>query len=550
MKSKGKATPERRAKFSPSTRTSALILVAITIILLIPFAGKAFNMDDPLFIWTAKHIQSHLADPYGFSVNWYGKMAPMWKITKNPPLASYYIALTAFVVGWSEPALHIAFLIPAIALVLGMYLLARLFCSRPIEAVLAAILTPVFLISATTLMCDVMMLAFWVWAIYLWVRGLETSRHRLLALAMLFVALSALTKYFGIALIPLLAVYSIYKIKRPGLWALHFLIPVAILAVYQIATKSLYGQGLLSDAGQYATWYNSGSDFGVLTKLVTGLAFTGGCVLTALFYAPMLWTRKGFVLGLILAVLAFVPFALKPFGAHHSQGPLWPAAMQLALLSIGGISLLALTIMDYARRKDALSLLLLMWVLGTFAFASVLNWSVNGRSILPMAPAVGILIMRRIESLRPRRGAYFYVPLVLAACASMLVAAMDYQFAGSGRKAAEQIAASYVGEARTVWFEGHWGFQYYMEKGGGKSIVFIGFKPNSGDVIVIPNNNTNMLIPAPDYPPLEMLDFTSRLKLSTMNRDVDAGFFSDAWGPLPFTIGGVPLEFYGIFEIP
>lgn len=39
----------------------------------------------------------------------------MWEVTKNPPLACYYLAISAMILGWSEPALHIAFLLPAAA---------------------------------------------------------------------------------------------------------------------------------------------------------------------------------------------------------------------------------------------------------------------------------------------------------------------------------------------------------------------------------------------------------------------------------------------------
>jgi len=49
-----------------------LILVSVTIISLVPFASKAFNIDEPLFIWVAKHIQSRPLDFYGFKINWYG----------------------------------------------------------------------------------------------------------------------------------------------------------------------------------------------------------------------------------------------------------------------------------------------------------------------------------------------------------------------------------------------------------------------------------------------------------------------------------------------
>jgi 4-amino-4-deoxy-L-arabinose transferase-like glycosyltransferase len=136
-----------------------LTLLLVVLAALAPFLAKPFNIDDPLFLWTARQIQSHPADPYGFMVNWYGTADPMWWVTDNPPLASYYLALAAGVLGWSEVALHFAFLLPAVAAILGTHRLARRFCSLPMLAALATLFTPVFLVSGTTVMCDVMMLA-------------------------------------------------------------------------------------------------------------------------------------------------------------------------------------------------------------------------------------------------------------------------------------------------------------------------------------------------------------------------------------------------------
>src|ERR1051326_6369725 len=81
-------------------------IVFIVLAALIPFLTKPFNMDDPLFIWAAHQIKQHPSDPYGFQVNWYGSLSPMYEVTKNPPLACYYLALVASILGWSETAIH------------------------------------------------------------------------------------------------------------------------------------------------------------------------------------------------------------------------------------------------------------------------------------------------------------------------------------------------------------------------------------------------------------------------------------------------------------
>ena len=39
-----------------------------------------------------------------------------------------------------------------------------------------AVLTPGFLVCGSSLMCDVPMLAFWVWSVVLWLRGFDEKR--------------------------------------------------------------------------------------------------------------------------------------------------------------------------------------------------------------------------------------------------------------------------------------------------------------------------------------------------------------------------------------
>src|SRR6185437_4287063 len=148
-------------------------LALITVAALLPFLAKPFNIDDPLFVWAAKQIYAHPLDPYGFNVEWGFREFPMSRVTENPPLACYYLALAAGLFGWNEIGLHAAFLLPALAAILGTYQVARRFCKSPEWAALITLFTPVFLVSASTVMCDVLMLAFWVWAIVFWLDGME-----------------------------------------------------------------------------------------------------------------------------------------------------------------------------------------------------------------------------------------------------------------------------------------------------------------------------------------------------------------------------------------
>ena len=515
-------------------------------------------MDDPLFIWAAKNIQQHPANPYGFSVNWYYNNVGMWQVTKNPPLTCYYVALVAYLAGWSETALHLAFLIPAVFAVLGTYFLARKLCSRPLLASLITLTMPVFLISSTTIMCDVMMLAFWIWATVLWIRGIEKNEHLALAAASLLIALAALTKYFGMSLLFLLPLYAALKQRKIGSWIIYLIIPISALCWYQLETQALYGRGLILDAIAFAEAFREYYGFGTIIKGVIGLAFIGGCLAGILFYIPFLWSRRSiFIQVAVLIIAVFGASSLRTIGTFHlhdSQGVKWLYIIQFcAAAFIGTNALILSAISAWKRRTDAESVLLFCWVAGTFLFAGFINWSVNGRSMLPMAPAVAILLVRQFDRLNlnlinPR---VLFWPLLPAACFALLVTQGDYALAGAGRRAATEISAKYGKVGRSLWFQGHWGFQYYMELKGGRGLEKDRSRLSPGDILVVPKNNC-FIFPLSAHitaRKLEIVKFPVAALAATMNIDAGAGFYLDLLGPLPFVLGHVPAERYYISAI-
>ena len=529
-----------------------LLLVALTLLALLPFVGKAFHIDDPLFVWTAKQIQAEPLDPYGFPVNWYGTTMRMPDVTKNPPLASYVIAAVAAPFGFREVPLHLAFLIPALAVVLLTYRLGRRFTARPLLAAMIVLTTPVFLVSSTSVMCDVSMLALWLAAVWLWVSGLDrSSRGRLLAAA-IATSLAVLFKYFALALVPLLAVYTQRRTVRLGAaWPL--LIPVAVAAGYHVLTHELYGRGLLLDAFSYSTAWR----FATASKTsMAGPAFTGGCVGVALLIAFVGLRWKSAVLWPLVAV------AITIVGVYAGERA-WPGVAESGRLNLGihvgifyamGVGVIALVVADVSRRRgDADSFLLMLWVFGTYLFAGVFNWSTNGRSVLPMVPAVALLVARRFPPFHQRaiqtRDRVSVAILAVAGLLGWWVAWSDVQHANGARLAAQMIRGRTVNAPGRLLFEGHWGFQYYLHELGGAA-----FDRNTplhpGDVLVLPENNTNVdTEPQPWMRLLDVVEVPAGAGVAVHRLERGAGFYADAFGPSPYVFGPVPPDRYRIYEI-
>jgi 4-amino-4-deoxy-L-arabinose transferase-like glycosyltransferase len=529
-------------------------LTLLTVAALAPFLAKPFNVDDPCYLWAAKQILLHPANPYGFNVNWYGFSQPMWAVTQNPPLLSYYLALAATLTGWSEIGLHIACLLPAVAVVLGTCRLAKGFCQWPMFAAALTLFAPAFLVSSTTIMCDVPMLAFWIWTVVFWTEGLRQNNRGKLSAAGVFAALALLTKYNGVCLIPLLMAYGWFEKRRPGGWAAFLLIPLAALFIYEWTTFHLYGRGLFSAAAHYAKTAQASYGISNVLVVLNALTFTGGCFAAALFYAPFLWRKRMLSLFTVSAAL---PVTVVFAGGTMANTYQWLAGSgrvcaetQVFFWTVGGVCVLALALADVWQIRDAGSWLLALWVLGTFVFAAFFNWTVNARSILPMAPAVAILIARRLGQNRSSLPAGICFPLLVCAALSLLAAQADFQLASSTRKSAEQVCAKYAASPGRVWFEGHWGFQYYMQACGAWPLDFNRPTLASGDILIIPLNNSNAHPPgAEDATLLETFTLPVLPWFANLNMDVGAGFYSSLWGPLPFALGRTRPEKFAVYRL-
>ena len=143
-----------------------LTIVALaTCACLLPFVNNALHIDDHRYVQMAQQIQADPFDFFGFTVNLAGSEQPEADVANNPPLVSFYAASAAWITGWSEVGLHLAFLLGALAVTLGTWALGRGMCSDPLLAALICLTTPVFLVSATTVMADVSMTALFCGAI-------------------------------------------------------------------------------------------------------------------------------------------------------------------------------------------------------------------------------------------------------------------------------------------------------------------------------------------------------------------------------------------------
>jgi Dolichyl-phosphate-mannose-protein mannosyltransferase len=580
-----------------TSRLHVVVLVVATLACLLPFVNKAIHIDDPVYIWIAQRILNHPADFYGFSVNWYGTEQPVSGMIHNPPLASFYLAAVGGLFGWDERVLHLAFLIPTIGTILGVYFLARRLCQRPLLAAIVTLVAPGFLVSATTLMYDVPQLCLWVWAILAWDVGLRDRRVGWLFLGAALAGLAALTKYIGVALVPLLLAYAIawrgleggrrkaeggIRTTTPRLGFSAFLsafrlppsaflalsIPVLMLAGYNWYTRYLYGSSELIQAAGHSA--GRGLESFSPMRMLVSLDFVGGGALSAVCLLPWAWTRKLWWGPLVLALAIGVSWLLsidsREYLLHTGESVRWSLLAQGAVLSVAGGMLLTLTVQDLLSRRDASAVLLTLWVFGTFLFLAMVNWTVNIRSMLPMIPALAIITIRRMDSLEafgvenpkpdstsfdaerrtPNAELFPFLALVPVAALSLLVAWADLWWANNERDVARDLIAVHASESKgQLWFQGHWGFQYYMQAAGARPFDYSETVPAPGDWIIEPNYNTNV------QPLLPYFLIRNRyLSRDSFPHVAITGFYLSQMGATPFQVGTAASHRYRVIVVP
>ena len=483
-------------------------LTLVTLAVLAPFLAKPFNIDDPLFIWVAQQIQPHPGNPYGFDVNWAETVLPMWNVTENPPLACYYLALAAGVFGWSEIALHSRLSAAGPGRGFGNAPAgADISAGSPMLAALATLFTPVFLVSSTDR--DVRRADAGVLGLGGRVLGRRngTRRFRMSGRcrpAHRFGGVDKILRRVPHAAAGAPTVW--FAMRRPGRWMIYLLIPLAALYAYQVATH-----GALRTQPAAAARCNSRrstrkakfrlfpnrrhADGADVHRRMRG----GGGIFRAAALAAAgaggIWPRRGFDCRRSSVQQAQIGESTAPRPAF--------VKFQIIFWAVGGIGVLALAIADIVQRRDAGAWLLALWVLGTFLFAAFFNWTVNGRSILPMAPAVGILIVRRLEKNFPAgdkvwsRGAV--ICLAASAALSLLVTRADFAARPRRpRKRAGNLRQIAFARPETLWFQGHWGFQFYMEEQGALAIDLANPALKPGDKFAVPVNNTHLRSPKLD----------------------------------------------------
>jgi hypothetical protein len=169
---------------------------------------------------------------------------------------------------------------------------------------------------------------------------------------------------------------------------------------------------------------------------------------------------------------------------------------------------------------------------------------------LASAPAAAILLASALGELRDRSRRAATVAIVATGIGlGLLIVKADADLAGLGRVAARDLIAPNVASGHRVWFDGHWGFQWYAEKAGASCLTATPPRPSRGDLAVSSfrtGGGVNALFPGRTLiKSVEGASSGGRI----MSFALGAGFYGTAWGYLPWARGDDILDRYDLWRL-
>ncbi|HEX5229359.1 MAG TPA: glycosyltransferase family 39 protein [Bryobacteraceae bacterium] len=494
------SAPEPDSHAPPASRSALLIVALVVLALRLPFLNQAMQGDDVLYLTEAAHAQVEPLHPKHTEYVFMGRDIDM-RGQSHPPFNAWFLALLiALGGGVSEIPFHAAYILFSLIAAFGALALARRFSPHPLLATLLFCATPAFVINGTSLEADVPFVALWLLSTALYIYAVDCHCLSRLILASLAMALTALTAYQSILLVPILLLYG-RKWRAAQAAALT---PIAMLVSWQLFERATTGA---LPAGVLAGYMSSYGLQVFAQKIKSAVALTGHL---AWLVFPTLW----------LPPLYTIPVAIGAF--FYDWNPLFWGSITV------GVGILV----SCARRwRDFLA----QWVLIFFAGALVIFFAGSARYLLPIALPIAILATQRIN-LRLLK--------ISTACGfalSIALAVVNYQHWNGYRDFARSLATD--AQTKRLWINGEWGLRYYLGSEGGLPL-HQGQAIHPGEMVV----SSKLSYPIPFssgggvLAPVAQRVVTSPIPLRIVALNSRAAYSTTMFGLRPFDISLAPID--------
>jgi hypothetical protein len=519
---------------------AALPALLVAVVLAFAFADKAFTIDDSFFLLQAQQLLREPLNPSGFDVAWDHNFGRASRLAPTGPGMAYLLLPTA-ALGGAEWVAHLSVWA---CLALGAVALAALCLAwggSVGDARLAALMlvaTPAVLGMAGTAMPDVPAMSLTLMGVERLVSFTQRGDRWRGVWGGACLGAAVLMRSHAVMLVPVAALL----LAGPSTWvrapvgAARRLWPLAVtvLVVMGVAwlTRDPETQrASLVSVLLWTQWAHTPKN------LVAFFAHFVFALPLALAWFPVRGRRSWvwlFAAGVPLAALGLWTWD------HHRWW--WAAPMAVFGLAV---------VVDVWRwacaSRDVVRIALALWLLAASPVCIYVHLA--PKYMILSAPAVVMLVILATRNLTVRRrrwvlGAWVAGGLLLGTA----ILRADAQLGDLGRRAAAELIAPRVAAGQRVYYSGHWGFQWYAEAAGARSVISHHPRLRDGDVIVLSSSRKSFLPPR-QRRLVQRLRDESGAGGRVMQRDAGAGFFSNNWGYLPWSWGVEPIDAYEAWQI-
>jgi hypothetical protein len=492
-----------------------LIVLAAVVLLRLPFLDQAIHGDDVYYLAIARNALVDPLHPMQMGYTFQGDRVSMAG-HPHPPLNAYALAALLWLLGdVRESLFHLAYLLFSLMAAAAMYSLARRFTDRPLLAAALFLAAPAFVVNGNSLESDLPFLAFWMAGFAFYFAG-----RRGLAAGSLAVA--ALAAYQAVFAAPILAHDAWHRRRRePAAW-LAVMAPVLSIAAWQILQRGASGEAPAAVLAGYLQTYDL---LALAKKGNSALALTGHLGWIVLPAAALCAPRV--LLGCAPAALA-LGFALP--------GYVWWQRALLAVSLASGLALIVRWTLSLWKKRTEDSGWLAAWGLAFFGGAVLVFFAGSARYLLPLAPAVILLVVRQSKRSRLLWGA-----AAVNLCVGLLLASANYEHAEKYRTTAREIEPL-LGERR-VWTNAEWGLRYYLERVGAEPLERD--QPVYPGAVVITSEAAGVFpysASGGDRRDVLRTELRNTVPVRLFGLDTRSGYSSSALGILPFDLGWGRLD--------
>ncbi|NES99978.1 MAG: glycosyltransferase family 39 protein [Sphaerospermopsis sp. SIO1G1] len=449
--------------------------------------NKAYHIDDTVHLETAQWIIKNPLNPMSGMINWDQNEAPIHNLNQ-PHLYFYILAIWGIFFGFSEASTHILQSFFTLICIVLVYLITKIIIPNH-RILITGLLTlsPAFIVGQN-LMVDIPLLSFFLGFYYCLINPQIESEKKRLILAGVIAGFACLIKYSALPLLLVMLLYIILKRRFELIWT--FFIPIIILLLWSGFNYFDYGAIHILDRPRRE----------LTISIIFDMSRSWLICLGSIIPYSMVWlinikkdSKNVNLVFKIFVTLSLIVLVILISGLYFNviNEKIVEKYLKLLFFSNGiTISIILLTHFVFESIKILVMkelnhsiILLYLWLISSAAFIIIFSPFLATRHILLVIVPITLILVNcsGINSSLLWKITAISVTTFLA----LALGISDRIWANYYRENAVLIREQ-LPKKSTIYFTGHWGWQWYAKKNGMQQLESLNPQIKPGDYLVYP----------------------------------------------------------------